>query len=206
MALARICSECSASLEGKSPRAVTCSTAHRQARARRLRKANVDHSALKAAHGVRELVRRGGHDAIQEALKTELAPVVREAIDEDVLKAIQRMVGLTTQAVAVLEDDLLNEDDRVMRQRAAALVVKYTVGHPALVKATDEVPPSLEVHFNLPRPDAEPTFDEEGEVLPDTKVCDKCGAEKAAAEFVAGSDRCAACFDEYRAVIRERFG
>ncbi|MGZ6570458.1 MAG: hypothetical protein ACXVH3_12420 [Solirubrobacteraceae bacterium] len=211
MALARVCSEwglapaCKGSLEGMSPQAKTCSVACRQHRARRLRKQNVDAGALEATRSVRELVRAGGKDAIQEVLKTELAPVVREAIDEDVLQAISKMVGLTTKAVEVLARDLDGED-AVLAQRAAALVVKYTVGHPALVKPVDETPPQLEVHFNLPRPEAgAPRYDEEGEVLAETKVCDSCGTEKPMAEFVAGSDRCAPCFEEARRKVLERF-
>jgi hypothetical protein len=210
---ARICSEwglaskCKGSLEGMSPRAVTCSVACRQHRARRLRKANLDGNALEATRGVRELVAAGGQDAVQAVLKQELAPLVREAIDEDVLQAISRMVKLTTKAVAVLADDLDGED-KVMRQRAAALVVKYTVGHPALVKPIDETPPQLEVHFNLPRPDgtdAAPQYDEEGEVVED-KVCDSCGESKPVGAFVAGSDRCEDCFREAREKIIARFG
>lgn len=206
MGLARICSECGKSLDGKSPRALTCSTACRQKRARRLRASNVDAGALRDTESVRDLVRASGADAVQAVMKEELRPVVREAIDQDVLEAIGKMVRLTTQAVQVLADDLEGED-RVMRQRAAALVVKYTVGHPALVKAPDEKPSNIEVHFSLPRPDGEAAVEvtEDGEVV-ETKICDDCGLEKAVDEFVAGSDRCAICFEEGKRKVREQFG
>lgn len=157
---------------------------------------------------MRDLVRAGGQDAVQEVLKQELAPLVRESIDEDVIAAISKMVGLTTRAVEVLAADL-DSEDKVMRQRAAALVVKYTVGHPALVKSSDETHTPLEIHFNLPRPDGTvetPLVDAEGEPLEETQVCDTCKLEKPLAEFVAGSDRCEQCFREARQRILSEFG
>lgn len=210
---ARMCSEwglregCAGSLEGLSPQALTCGVACRQHRARRLKAARIDSTALEATRGVRELVRAGGQDAVQAVLKQELTPLVREAIDDDVLAAIGKMVGLTTKAVARLERDLDGED-AVIAQRAAALVVKYTVGHPALVKPVDETPQALTVHFNLPRPDGTveaPAVDEEGEEITDF-VCDQCGEERAAELRVAGSDRCEICFQATRAAILERHG
>lgn len=207
MVLARVCSECGAPLAGKSVRAKTCSVRCRQARARRLRSAHVDARALEDTREIRDLVRTAGQDAVQQVIKQELAPVVREAIDDDVLRAISKMVGLTTRAVEVLAADLESED-AVIRQRSAALVVKYTVGHPALVKSADEMPPHLEVHFSLPRPDSEPIlteYDEDGQTV-DERSCDMCGQLKPIAEFVAGSDRCSACFEESRREIRKQFG
>lgn len=211
---ARMCSEwglrpeCKGSLEGMSPQALTCSVGCRQHRARRLRKANIDSRALEATQGVRELVRAGGKDAVQEVLKQELAPLVRESIDDSVLAAIDRMVKLTPQAVDVLARDMEGED-RVMAQRAAALVVKYTIGHPALVRPPEEKPVNFEVHFGLPRPDDDGEvvrYDEEGEVAAETKVCDACGQEKPVAEFADGSDRCESCFQGVRARLIKQFG
>jgi hypothetical protein len=202
--------ECKGSLDGLSLQALTCSVGCRQHRKRRLAKAKVDPVALEATAGVRELVRAGGQDAVQQVLKQELTPIVREAIDASVLEAIDKMVKLTPQAVEVLAKDMEGED-AVLRQRAAALVVKYTVGHPALVRPADEQPPEkLEIHFNLPRPDGEPAVevplvDEEGEALEESRVCDMCGIEKPHTEFVAGSDRCEQCFRETRDAILRRF-
>ena len=200
MSASRVCSECGAPLTSKSPRARTCSTKCRTARARRIR----DERDTAKAATVRELVERHVPDEARIALREELRPVVREAIDEDVLKAIQAMVGLTPQAVEVLANDL-GSDDPVLRQRAATLVVKYTVGHPALVKATEDKGPGLQVYIGLPRPEdveAEaidlPTEDVEDE----TRVCDVCGNEKLwPDEFESMSNRCKACFEERRAAI-----
>ena len=200
--------KCKGSLAGMSEQAKTCSVACRQHRKRRLAKAKIDPVALEATRGVRELVRAGGQDAVQEVLKQELTPLVRESIDESVLAAIDRMVKLTPQAVEVLARDMAGED-AVLAQRAAALVVKYTVAHPALVRPAEEKPSAFEVHFNLPRPDGEvidaPLVDEEGEALPDEKVCDICGDSKPYSEFVAGSDRCESCFRAARDSLLARF-
>ena len=199
---------CAGSLEGLSSQALTCGVGCRQHRARRLRSAKIDSTALEATAGVRELVRAGGKDAVHEVLKQELAPLVRESIDDSVLDAIDRMVKLTPAAVQVLERDMAGED-AVMAQRAAALVIKYTVGHPKLVKDVDEAPQALTVHFNLPRPDGEvddaPLVDEEGEEVTDF-ICDQCGQPRAADQRVAGSDRCDTCFQETRAAILAKHG
>lgn len=200
--------QCKGSLEGMSPQAKTCSVGCRQHRGRRLKDAGVDPTALEATKGVRALVRAGGQDAVQQVLKQELAPLVREAIDESVLQAIDTMVKLTPKAVAVLANDMESED-AVMRQRAAALVVKYTVGHPALVRPPDEKPSSFTVNFGLPRPeviDAEADLElAEGETITE-KVCDNCHAPKPLSEFADGSDRCEECFQSVRQELITKFG
>lgn len=210
----RMCSEwglhegCKGSLAGMSLQAITCSVSCRQHRARRLRAAKIDSTALEATRGVRELVRAGGKDAVQEVLKQELQPLVREAITEDTLEAISKLVGLTSTAVDVLMRDMEGED-AALAQRAAQTVLKYTVGHPAIVRPAEEQPPEkIEVHFNLPRPDGEaiqvPNVDEEGDEITDF-VCDLCHQPRKASERVAGSDRCETCFREARDRILARF-
>ena len=218
MALARTCSECGGSLEGRGPKAITCSVKCRSARARRRAGINEDSKALAAEQEVAAIVRREAPDVVTRIMKQELAPVVREAIDEDVIKAIGAMVGLTSQAVQVLERDIQG-DDPVLAQRAAALVIKYTVGHPALVKPEADDYGKLEVHFNLPRPDAAlggtapvpPNIEDAASIDdthesqdPDTRVCDSCHIEKPVGEFVGGSDRCEQCFQQTRDAILAR--
>ena len=143
-------------------------------------------------------------------LKQELAPLIRESITDDTLKAIEKLVGLTGMAVDVLMEDMQGED-RVMAQRAATTVLKYTVGHPAIVKPVDEVPEHITVNFALPRPDGEsepaidvPNVDEEGNEITDFE-CDICHQLRKASERVAGSDRCETCFREARDRILARF-
>ncbi len=203
MDLARRCTECGASLQGKGPNAKTCGDKCRSKRSRRLKRAAKEAGALKAmpehqkdvAGRVRTEIPDVAHDVIEE----ELRPVVRESITEDTLRAIQTMVGLTPAAVEALSEDLASEDSTV-RQRAYKLVLQYTVGHPAIVRAEDEsAGQRLEVHFDLPRPDtpAEPEV-VEAEVVDDTeedtKECDACGQDKPLRDFIGGSDRCIACY------------
>lgn len=204
MPAARVCSECGAPLTGLAPSAKTCSVRCRQKRGRRRKKAN-DEIAQQAELGVHEVVKREGPTAIERIMKQELVPVVREAIDEDVIKAIQRLVAITPAAIAQIATDLESEDP-VMRSRAAALVVKYTIGHPALVKPSDQKHEQLIVNFSLPRPEDAPVEETvEVEEVEETRVCDICGREKVASEFVAGSERCQSCFDEAKAKILAEF-
>jgi hypothetical protein len=207
MAAARVCSECGGSLEGKAPQAKTCSVQCRQRRARRRKRVNDE--AEQAEQAVREIVVREHDHVVERVLQQELQPVVREAIDEDVIRAIDQMVKLTPAAVEALRLDL-QSTDAVLRQRAAALVVKYTVGHPALVKATEDTAQPLQVIFNLPRPgDSTGTENTEGEAIEDVieedRVCDLCGEQKSATEFVAGSERCKTCFEDYKARVLAEF-
>jgi hypothetical protein len=112
------------------------------------------------------------------------------------------MVGLTPRAVQLLAEDM-EHDDAVIRQRAYTLVAKYTLGHPALVKAEDaDGSKQIVVNFNLPRPeDADVT----AEVEEDTVECDTCHEDKLASEMVSGSTRCQACHDKTRAEVLARF-
>src|SRR5688572_22829120 len=166
MDLARRCTECGASLQGKGPNARTCGDKCRSKRSRRQRRQAKEAGAMKAMpehqKDVAGRVRTEIPDVAHDVIEQELRPVVRESITEETLRAIQTMVGLTPAAVAALADDLASEDSTV-RQRAYKLVLQYTVGHPAIVKAEDETAgQKLEVHFDLPRP--EPT-DETPEVV-----------------------------------------
>lgn len=204
----RVCSECGKPLLDKAPTARTCSRRCRTQRHRRLARINRDIDTSEAVESVQAIVRRDGDAVVRRVLKQELEPVVREAIDESVLRAIDDLVALTPAAVAALRTDLESEDP-VMRSRAAALVVKYTIGHPALVKPSDEKHEQLIVNFNLPRPDAvveeELVTDAANDAVEETRVCDLCGVEKESSEFVAGSDRCRTCFEAYRERILREF-
>lgn len=207
MAVARVCSECGKPLEGKAPSAKTCSVKCRQARARRRKHVN-DEVAHQAEEGVGQVIAREHDTVIERVLHQELQPVVREAINDDVLRAIEKMVGLTTRAVQTLAEDLESED-AVIRQRAASLVVKYTVGHPALVRPTEEHHEQLVVNVGLPRPDdvlqIEPESADVIEVEEETKICDICHQEKPESEFESGSDRCTQCHQEWRNRIMAQF-
>lgn len=209
--VARTCSECGSSLAGMSVRAITCSGACRLRRSRRIRRSNreVREFAEKhnsAAQEISAIVRREAPDVITRVMKTELAPIVREALTEDVLRSINQLVGLTPRAVQALSEDL-DSPDTTLRQRAYTLLVKYTIGHPALVKAdATEAGGQMVVNFNLPRPEEQPApVDAEEPVEEELAACDMCGAEKPLSEFVAGSTRCTECFETWRQKIRAEF-
>lgn len=138
-------------------------------------------------------------------MREELRPVVREALTEEVLQAVQDMLGLTPTAVLRLQEDLEAEDSTV-RQRAYTLILKYTIGHPALLQAKDtQDTGQMVVNFNLPRPDELGPEDIDLEPQPEFDICDICGTEKPADEFAAGSQRCISCFEEHKARVLEAF-
>ena len=190
-------------LSGKSVRAVTCGNACRLKRSRRVRRQNQEVEDFQEANnaGVNEIaaiVRREAPDVVTRVMKAELQPIVRQALTEDVLRSISELVGLTPRAVQALHEDL-ESDDKTIRQRAYTLLIKYTVGHPALVK-NDEMDDTrqLVVNFNLPRPDDPPPTEDLPAEAEELRSCDMCGEEKTEAEFAAGSSRCLTCFEEWK--------
>ncbi len=207
--IARVCSECGASLTGRPPQTKTCSDNCRSRRSRRIRRANTQVEEFAEANNagaaeIAAIVRREAPDVVTRVMKDQLQPIVREALTEDVLQAISNLVGLTPRAVAALDADL-DSEDATIRQRAYTLLIKYTVGHPSLVKPSDaEAGSQLVVNFNLPRPAEDETTDQIEHVT-ELQVCDMCHEEKDASEFVTGSARCQPCFDEWRAKVLAEF-
>ena len=198
----RVCSECGASIAGRAAQARTCSEKCRKRRSKRLSDANRGGPKHDPEHirTVREVVRGERDDVLDRTVQEELRPVVREAITEDVLRAIEEFVALTPAVVKAIAEDL-NSDDATIRQKAYALVARYTLGHPALVPDDVSESKALTVHFNLPRPDgSEPDAVEAAVEAQATeyKTCDMCGEEKAETAFIAGSDRCADCYAKQR--------
>ena len=134
-------------------------------------------------------------DVTREIVKEELRPVVRAAITEEVLRSIQDLVGLAPRVVELLAQDLESTDPNV-RQKAYTLIAKYTLGHTAIVTPEDQGSGQLVVNFNMPRPDAEPQYDTDGEVVQEIeseRQCAFCDETKPLDKFVAGSDRCWEC-------------
>lgn len=208
----RRCSECTRSLEDRAPTAKTCSTKCRKARSERMKKTN----DLAEAHDaeITPVTRRRAIRAAHEATVQELRPIIREALTEEALGGIKDLLGLMPAAVATLIGDLAS-DDAVLRQRAAALVVKYTMGNPALVQHEDTAGGGqIVVNFALPRPgepvdqvgstpNDEGAWDGEGDEL---RSCSSCGTDKPVSEFVEESDRCKVCHEELRAKVLGRVG
>lgn len=209
----RRCSECGNPIVKKGPTAKTCDDKCRAKRSRRLKKARADGGRASAMpeHQQELAARAEGEiqDAVKDVARAELVPVVRAAITEDTLRAIQSLVGLTPQVVSALEQDLASEDD-VVRQKAYTLIIKYTMGHPAIVRAEEGTDgKQLIINFGLPRPEAAderanaPSEGRTEEPVDGTGVeirqCDKCGADRPLADFVAGSYRCQQCYDAQQA-------
>lgn len=198
----RRCSECGDTLKGRRSNTKTCSDLCRRARTRRLAQENK--GEVPATQQLAQAMTGEFKDEAHEVIREELRPVVREAMTEDVLRAINTMVALTPRAVAALQEDLANEDP-VIRQRAYTLLLKYTVGHPAVVQAKDTDPnQQLVVNLNLPRPDAS-ADPEEAEVV-EVRTCDACATEKPTSEFVGFSDRCTECYDRRQTEVLAQFG
>lgn len=201
----RRCSECSNDLAGKPATAKTCGPKCRSKRSRRLKrqaKERGEGSAyLEHLKELSERTRGEAPDVAHQVIEEELRPVVRESITADTLKAISDMVALTPTAVAALQEDLLSEDSTI-RQRAYTLLMKYTVGHHAIVTPDDGGKSGpMTVNFNLPRPSAKvaenegdpATLEPEADAIV-VRTCDICGEEKPEADFVANSNRCSECY------------
>lgn len=204
MTVFRTCSECPNSLEGKPVQAKTCSPTCRSKRSRRLKRQHKEAGEAKALpehqKEISERVRGEAEDVAHKVIEEEIRPVVRESITADTLAAIGKMVALTPTAVAALQEDLSSED-AVVRQRAYTLLLKYTVGHQAIVRPPEEEKGgNITVNFDLPRPgDTPASVDGDTEILDaesvELKECDLCETEKPVTEFVANSLRCLSCYE-----------
>lgn len=208
----RTCSECGGSLAAKGPHAKTCSDSCRAKRSRRLKRGKGGLELPDEMKAVSEAVRNEVPDIAHDVIVEELRPVVREAMTEDVLRSIHQLVALTPTAIAALAEDL-QSDDPVIRNKATTLTLKYTLGHPALIRPDDADPgKQLVVNLNLPRPEQpEIVGDEthEGEAVEDAdevRTCDKCLATKSIGDFAADSYRCTECWESQRSDVLARYG
>lgn len=208
MAGAKKCSECGASLAGRPSLTKTCSQACRAKRSRRIRRAQKERgkqlNALPEHQAVMRDIVRKTPDIAHEVMKAELAPIVREAITDDVMRSVKDLVGLTPKMVAAIEMDLESPDDRV-RQKAYELVARYTFGNPS-VAPQPQTPANapMQVFFQMPRPgDADEPVEAQVEEL---RTCVECGDARPSGEFVGNSTRCQECHDKLQAKVRERFG
>lgn len=193
------CSECGQPNPGNDPRRKTCSDACRSKRSKRLRRARKDQSHYTPAQKeLAEAIHREAPDFAKDVIQEQLVPVVREALDQEVLNSLKQLVGLAPAAVAALQEDLASVNDKV-RQNAYKLILQYSVGHPSLVKVDEDKHAPIQINFALPRPDDQPEMIDEAEVVEedagDVRECDACGATKPASEFVDASDRCVECFN-----------
>lgn len=144
------------------------------------------------------------YDAARQATRDELRPIVREAITQDVMDAISKLVNLTPTMVDAIAEDL-ESSDKTLRQRAYSLLARYTLGNPSVApqpETPDQAP--MQVTFHLPRPgDASPTPVALETV--DLRECVECKEHKMEADFVGASDRCQDCHDKMIAGVQARF-
>lgn len=190
----RVCLRCGNSIADKAKQARFCSEACQKAEERDRKM--VDNFEDKHG-GPKPNLSRAVAEAAREAVK---APVVRQALQEEVMRATSRIIGMSDMALNVLEDHLQSEDPKVSGP-ALALWMKQ---NQALLPKDDIDNSQIVVNFALPRPESPQETTEEVEAT-ELKVCDICGDEKPADEFVAGSDRCQTCFDERKQAVLEKF-
>jgi len=217
MAARRPCTECSTLLPWDSPSVrKTCSDKCRKQRTRRMRKTRQRASAVASEarsysperKAIAKVVSRTAvKDVGHELMKEELRPIVKEALTDEVLAALNGLVALTADAVCALREDIQQSDNKELRQKAYSLLLRYTAGNASIApKAVEEEAKAMQVMFAVPRPgqDAD-EHDVPGEAV-ELRDCAECKQSKPADEFVANSDRCTKCHEQFAAKVRERFG
>lgn len=194
------CTECSKVVPDPTGKRKTCSDACRAKRNRRMAKerkavaqANSDDphiQAIKAAIN--------GDDVVHDVIADELRPMVRDVIntDNEVQQALQKIVGLTQGAIAALQADLLNPNPKI-RQNAATLILKYTLGNPSVAPESADAHRPITINFDMPIADG-PIEDGRVVEAQEVRTCDSCGIEKNVHEFQDDSDRCKVCFNRMR--------
>lgn len=206
----RTCSECDELLPRGSKRK-TCTDACRAARSRRKAKADKERRRAAAKLGreqqrpteaisdTLDVVSGNLPDIANEVAKEAMQPIVREAITDDVLSAVNRMMGLAGTAVDSLGEDMKDADPKI-RQKAYDLWFRYTVGNKAVASEEAENSGQMVVNFSMPRPGDDQAPSVEGEAV-EMRPCDLCGEDKPPNEFVASSDRCLACHADQQSKV-----
>lgn len=206
------CSECDELLY--NPAAKTCGPVHRKRRQARIKRQRQDalakaNEAHSPAHHAAVRDEATIAKVAREVMKDELKPVVREAITEDVMRGVQRLVSLTPKMVELIERDM-NGEDRDLAQKAYTLVARYTLGNQSILPKDEASAQPMQVVFNMPRPG-----DANSEALPvaidvpdatELRQCMECGADKPVTDFEGPSERCTDCHEAKRAAVLERFG
>lgn len=193
---------------------MTCSDSCRSKRSRRLKRQRKKAGQARAhpdeLQGLYQADTGKIEDVAMEVMRAEVQPVVREALTDDVLRAIQDLVHLTPLVVQKIREDIEQTSDPTLRQRAYTLVAKYTLGHPSVAPAPlEQSAQGMNVTFVMPRPgDTSPAGVEapaDGEAV-ELKKCMECSQEKPATEFVAASNKCIECYESLQRDVTERFG
>jgi hypothetical protein len=196
------------------PTKKTCSDACRSKRSRRIanarKKGGQNHAFPNELQGLLQADAGKIEDAAMEVMRDELKPVVREALTDDVLRAIQDLVNLTPLVVEKIREDIEQDSDTTLRQRAYSLVAKYTLGNASVAPPpTDPAAAGMHVTFMMPRPGdtSAPTIEAQSDSdAVELKKCRDCEQDKPTTEFEANSDRCTQCHTALQAKVQERFG
>lgn len=167
-------------------------------------------AAIPAGHGVSSAIDEIGHKVIAE----ELRPMIRQALTDNVLDALTKLVGITPDIVARLAEDV-NDTDPIVRQKAYGLVLRYVLGHGAVQPKDEAERATMTVLFeSMPRPDAispepsqlpEPAVEVEAADVDEVKQCEDCEVDKPVSEFDNDAPRCRQCVAEYKARRVEEF-
>lgn len=193
---------------------MTCSDSCRSKRSRRLKRQRKKAGQARAhpaeLQGIYQADTGQIEDVAMEVMRDELKPVVREALTDDVLRAIQDLVHLTPLVVQKIREDIEQSSDPTLRQRAYSLVAKYTLGNASVAPAPlEQSAQGMQVTFVMPRPgDTSPAATEtpaDGDAV-ELKKCRDCETDKPATDFEGNSDRCLECHQSLQARVQERFG
>lgn len=188
---ARKCRFCGDPIPESEGNALYCRPSHRGAFSRRKRK--LDDEELAGALSAGEQAEKIALGLVRE----NLAPVVREALTEDVLAGIRQLIGHVPKAVETAYG-LLDSGDEDVRYRAASLIMRHSIGHKQLVPDVNEgAGAEVNVFFGIPRPDRDGTGDDAIEAAVE-RECDSCGESKPDDQFVGNSDRCLTCHERIR--------
>lgn len=196
----RVCLNCGRALAGRDVRRKTCSDRCRKAiqRARGAQRVTSLPDAELTGDAIHN--ERGARSPLRQVISEELRPIVREAIDEEVIKAIGALVRLSPGAIAALEDDL-DSDDPLIRQRAYSLVLKFALDNAHITPPRADKP-HLQVDVNLPRPDTTPAppLDDASRALEPApgRICVGCREPRAASDFQADAPMCSRCLEQRR--------
>lgn len=199
----RVCLNCGRALRGRDVRRKTCSDRCRKAiqRARGAQRV----TSLPDAELTGDAVHndRGPRSPLRQVIAEELRPIVREAIDEEVIKAIGALVRLSPGAIVALSEDL-DSDDPQIRQRAYSLVLKFALDNPHVTPPRADKP-HLQVDVNLPRPGPPPDRaiellkeDDPPHDLEHQRVCVGCREPRRTSDFQADAPMCTRCLTQRR--------
>lgn len=203
----RRCTECDKPLGAHARKdKKTCGDTCRKNRSQRIANARRRGGQNRHPEHMRETAAAAAKDVAAEVAREEIRPYVREAMTDDVLQSVGRLVSLQPKAIDMLERDLESSDETI-RQRAYTLLLRYTMGNPSVAPASAEIQPAaVSVVFNVPRPSDAPEVVEGTVEDAEPRKCVECDQPRPDDEFVAASDRCVHCHADLQARVNARFG